>query len=97
MYYRNISLFDQLDNKSLKNCRETSKSWKKCIDSKNLLLVQFTNIPTILHKQDSYLNQAARSGQWDVFEIIFERQPRIRPRLFFCGQKKVYSLVCQYR
>ena len=28
-------IFEQLDNKSLTNCREVAKSWKKFIDERN--------------------------------------------------------------
>ena len=29
-------IFKKLDNKSLTNCREVSKSWRDCIDDRNL-------------------------------------------------------------
>ena len=33
-------IFEQLDGKSLKNCREVAKLWQECIDDKNLLLIK---------------------------------------------------------
>ena len=30
-------IFESLNAKSLENCREVSKSWQECIDSKNIL------------------------------------------------------------
>ena len=30
-------IFENLDSKSLKNCREVSKSWQICIDNRNIL------------------------------------------------------------
>ena len=30
-------IFEKMDNKSLKNCREVAKSWQNCIDNRNIL------------------------------------------------------------
>ena len=30
-------IFENMDSKSLKNCREVSKSWQICIDNRNIL------------------------------------------------------------
>ena len=89
-------IFEQLDYQSLRNVRGAAKSWRKSIDSNNLLLIQFIKIPIILHKQDSYLHQAVRKGQSDVFEIILEREEIRKPIPYFYNQKKENRLVCQY-
>ena len=38
-------IFAQLDNKSLKNCREVSRSWQKCIDHKKISWKRIVEIP----------------------------------------------------
>ena len=46
-------IFEQLDKKSLKNCREVAKSWQQCIDNKNLSWNQIIKIPTVLKNEDT--------------------------------------------
>ena len=89
-------IFEQLDCKSLRNVRGVAKSWRKSIDSNNLLLIQFIKIPIILQKQDSYLHQAVRKGQSDIFEIILEREEIRRPKPYFYNQKNENRLLFQY-
>ena len=48
-------IFEQLDNKSLANCREVAKSWQEYIDNKNLSWIRIVNIPTALQNEDTYL------------------------------------------
>ena len=49
-------IFEQLDNKSLTNCREVSKSWKKFIDERNMSWVRIVNIPTTVACGNKYLD-----------------------------------------
>ena len=58
--------------KSLKKCREVSKSWKKSIERINLTWIQTINIPSILQNGNTYLHVAARTGRYEIFEMIFE-------------------------
>ena len=48
-------IFEQLDNKSLTNSREVSKSWQKFIDDKNLSWARIVNIPTTLLRGNRYV------------------------------------------
>ena len=41
-------IFEQLDDKSLTNCREVTKPWQKFIDDLNLTWIRIVNIPRIL-------------------------------------------------
>ena len=69
-----IQVFDQLDNQSLKNSREVSKSWKEYIDHKNLSLIRIVKIPGTLKKWETYLHLAAKSGQLSIFEMILKNE-----------------------
>ena len=48
-------IFIQLDNKSLTNSREVSKSWQKFIDDKNLPWARIVNIPSTLLRGNKYV------------------------------------------
>ena len=63
-------IFQKLDNKSLTNCREVSKSWKEYIDNKNLSWIRIVHIPKILQNGEDYLHLAAKTGQSDMFDLI---------------------------
>ena len=65
-------IFDQLDNRSLVNCREVTSSWQKFIDCKNLPWIQIVNIPKILKKKDTYWHVASKTGQIIILDMIFE-------------------------
>ena len=65
-----LKIFEQLDNKNLKNCREVSKKWKNFIDNHNLLWTRIVNLPTILNDRNTYLHIAAKTGQIVIFETI---------------------------
>jgi len=67
-------IFEQLDNKSLVNCREVVKTWQRYIDDKNLVWKRIVNIPTVLKDENTYLHVAARTGQILMFEIIFDNE-----------------------
>ena len=47
-------VFDQLDGKSLKNCREISKVWQARIDERNISWIQIVKIPKVLQSTDVY-------------------------------------------
>ena len=38
-------IFDQLNNKSLSNCKKVSKSWQKYIEEKNFFWIRIINVP----------------------------------------------------
>ena len=70
-------IFEQLDNKSLANCREVTKSWQNFIDGINLIWIRIVNIPTILSDGDTYLHLAAQTGQTETFaEILAEEHDK---------------------
>ena len=66
-------IFEQLDKKSLRNCREASKLWQECIDYKILLWIQIVSIPRVLQNEDTYLHVAARHGHSKVVEILMKK------------------------
>ena len=61
-----------MENKTLANCRETSRLLKACIDDINLLWLQIVYVPKILKKGYTYLYLATKTGQKDMFELIIE-------------------------
>ena len=75
-------IFEQLDQKSLSNCKEVSKSWKEIIDHKNLPWIQIVNVPKIVENGGTYLHHAAKTGQSEMFvQVTFsEKRTRITPQ-----------------
>ena len=73
-------IFEQLDQKSLSNCKEVSKSWKEIIDHKNLPWIQIVNLPKILQNGETYLHHAAKTGQSEVFVKILEGETVKNPK-----------------
>ena len=70
-------IFEQLDNKSLTNCREVTKSWQNFINEINLIWIRIVNIPTILSDGDTYLHLAAQTGQTEMLgEILAEEHDK---------------------
>ena len=70
-------IFEQLDNKSLTNCREVTKSWQNFINEINLIWIRIVNIPTILSDGDTYLHLAAQTGQTEMFgEILADEHDK---------------------
>ena len=84
-----------MDDISLTKCREVAKSWKKCIDGKNLLWIQIANIPKILEDQNTYLHIAAKHGQTKMFERLFEAEDIKNPK--DRDGKTPFHLVCEYQ
>ena len=72
-------IFQNLDNKSLTNCREVSQSWKQLIDDRKLPWTQIIQIPTVLKDGKSYLHLAAETGQTVMFKAIFENEDNKNP------------------
>ena len=67
-------IFEQLDKKTVTKCREVSKSWQEFIDQKNFSWIRVINIPTILKNEDKYMHLAAKVGQIELFNNIFESE-----------------------
>ena len=65
-------IFEQLDDKSLKNCREVAKSWHRSIDHRNYSWIRILNFPKILKDGNTYLHIAAKNGQSKMFEFIIQ-------------------------
>ena len=73
-------IFEQLDNKSLTNCREVSKSCQSFIDDKNYSWIRIVNIPRILRVElPTYLHVAADKGQLHIFRGILEHEKNKNP------------------
>lgn len=56
-------ILEQLDEKSLRNCKEVAKPWQTCIDDKNLFWIRIIKIPTILTDGNTYLHLATKRGK----------------------------------
>ena len=68
-------IFEQLDNKSLANSREVSKSWQLFIDDKDYAWIRIVNIPRILRVElPTYIHLATDKGQLDMFRRILENE-----------------------
>ena len=64
----------QLDNKSLRNCKEVKKLWQKYIDDKKISWIRIVQIPKALKCQETYLRMAAKAGQTSIFHILFDNE-----------------------
>ena len=73
-------IFEQLDQNSLSNCKEVSKSWKEIIDHKNLPWIQIVNVPKIVQNGETYLHHAAKTGQSEMFVKILEGETVKNPK-----------------
>ena len=43
-------VFEQMDNKSLANCREVSKTWMNSVDEENFSWTRISSFPKVLKK-----------------------------------------------
>ena len=50
-----MQIFEQLDNKSLTNCREVANSWQKFIDERNMSWIRIVDLPRTL-LSDRYMH-----------------------------------------
>ena len=91
-------IFQQLNNKSLTNCQEVSKSWLKFIDdNRNMSWIRILEIPRMYVPgctNNTYLHIAATTGQSVIFEMMFEDEEYKNPRNRL-GQTP-FMLACQH-
>ena len=75
-------IFQQMDKKSLANCREVAKSWQKSIDNRNLSWRQIIHIPKIweANVNTTYLHLAAAIGQSEPFEKVLKKEEIKNPK-----------------
>ena len=64
-------IIERLDIISLRNCREVSKSWQKCIDQQIISWTRHVDIPTIQGNGDTYFHLAAKIRDPEV--LVFKR------------------------
>ena len=67
-------ILKQLDNKSLKNCKEVSKPWNVNFDKKKLCWIRIVSIPKILQNGNTYLHISASTGQSKMSEKLLENE-----------------------
>ena len=87
-------IFEQLDIKSISNCREVSKSWRKCIDDKNQAWIHIVKIPEILDDGDTYIHLVARTGQLEMFQKMLKKERAKNPDNKY--KETPFILACQY-
>ena len=86
-------VFVQLNYKSLKACREVSKSWQKYIDYKKFCWIRIVNVPKIIEENDKYFYLALRSGQSIVFGLILEKH---KSQIIKMVLKSIWPQACHY-
>ena len=67
-----IQIFEQLNDESLKKCREVTKHWQQFIDDKNLSWTRIVEIP-VQKGKSTYLKLAFKTGQINVLKTILEK------------------------
>ena len=87
-------IFEQLDKKSLSNCREVSKLWRNCINRKNISWTQIINIPRDLKDKDIYLHVAAKTGHLEMFNHIFKNEASKNPGNEY--DETPFHVACQF-
>ena len=75
-------IFEKLDNQSLKNCREVSKSYQECIDNQNILWNK------IVKKEsgNETFQLACKNGHSKMVEMLIRV---IQPRTFSSQAPKI--------
>ena len=73
-HYVGQQIFEQLDNKSLVKCREVARSWQQFIDNKKLSWIRIIKKYLEGTEEHNLLQIAAKTGQAEVFEIIFDEE-----------------------
>ena len=89
-------IFEQLDNKSLMNCREVSTSWQNCIGFKKSW-DRIVKIPIILRgdkKTYTYFHVAARIKQHEIFKSILGSEEDKNPLMNQYGET-LFHKVCE--
>ena len=86
-------IFEQLDDKSLKNCKEVAKAWARHINTKKLSWTRIVKIPKLLRNGNTYLHTAANNKQLVIFQIIYEDEVIKNPKNK--SGKTPLHLVCQ--
>ena len=61
-------IFEHLDNKSLKNCREVAKSWQECIDDRNILWIRIVEAKG----GNAAFQSACRNGHSKIAEMLMQ-------------------------
>ena len=93
-------IFENLDNKSLTNCREVTRSWKQFIDNKKLTWFRICE-KYCPNEGSTILHIAAKTGQTEMFEIIFEEEEKKNLKNnegftpFLLAAKNGHFAVCQ--
>ena len=87
-------IFEQIDNKSLRKCREVKRSWMNCIEEKNIPWIRIVRIPKFLEKNDTYFCIAGKYGQSEVFKNI-PKNAEILNSTNRAGRTP-FHLVCEY-
>ena len=77
--FRHITekVFEQLDNINIIKCREVSKYWQECIDSKRFSWVGIVSIPKT--PKNTFLHLAGQTGQTKMFEKFFDEEANKNP------------------
>ena len=87
-------IFLQLDQKSLANCRNVSKSWLRCVDNKKYSWIQIVKIPKILQNGDTYIHLSAKKGQKEVFEKLLDEEEEKNSKNQ--DEDTTFHLVCKH-
>ena len=73
------AIFERLDDQSLISCRLVEKSWKNLIDGRNYPWERIVK-KNDLEDGNTYLHLAAKYGQTEMFENIFNKETEKNPK-----------------
>ena len=90
-------IFEQLDIKSIKDCREVCKLWQEQIDNKKFLWIPIAIkllCPSNFVNGNTYLHVAAKSGHSKMFEAILINEDMKSPTNH--SGHTPFHLICAY-
>ena len=70
-------ILEQLDNKSLANCKTVSDSWQNFIEDRNFTWIRITKLPSVLNHGNTYLHLAAKTGHITVIAYLIENTTKL--------------------
>ena len=85
-------IFQKLNIQSLFKCREVARSWQDIINGRNYPWLRIVNIPSILSTRNSYLHQAAATGQIEVFKTAFKQEEDKNTKNI--NEETVFHIAC---
>ena len=67
-------IFEKMDEKNLKNCREVAKSWQNCIDNQNILWIKMAK----KNGGTKSFQLACKNGHFKMAKMVIQKATEIK-------------------